>query len=89
MQNDVVETGETNTLVEPGKAVFEQLVYGLDINLRTRYFYLFGEYIDMAFKDNADINQPPLPNLSVISPIAHPSVFGKSGSYIFDASLRL
>ena len=59
MQNDVVETGETNTLVEPGKAVFEQLVYGLDINLRTRYFYLFGEYIDMAFKDNADINQPP------------------------------
>jgi len=59
MQNDVVELGDTNTMVNHGDSLFDQSIYGFDFNLSINFFYMFAEYVNITTEDNPDLTSPP------------------------------
>ena len=58
MLNDIVETGEDPdiTMVEYGEKLMEQQVIGFDANYFSKTFYAFGEFYQLTFDDNQDVN---------------------------------
>jgi len=58
MLNHVVEIGEDHdaTMVEEGETLFKQRVLGIDANYFGKSFYAFGEFYQLNFEDNQEVN---------------------------------